>query len=731
MPSDDTRKRKACQSCTRAKAKCAPFEDRSDICYRCQRLNKPCVFEENFRKQGKRPRSRVQQLEQRVESLIDLLAPNGKTPASQTPASQPSARQPSARHLTASHLTASHSAAVRDGQNIVTTSSERISFSAGPITPAETPDTEVAHADPVAPYDPVNAGIIDEAHASSLLTDFRESFVFSFPFVVIPASTDVNTLRRGWPFLFHSIMAIMTYKTPDVQQTIAEEFKSQIASRIIMGSHKSLEILQGLLVYGAWYHFFYRPAKQQLAIILQLCVAMIQDLGLSKDLHDKKRITDLNEDQSGTYTTAQKSADSKRAFLGSYCLTTAFAQAWRKRSTMRRTRYMAQCCESLVAQLEYPSDALISPMVQLSDLTCRVNEYFSYDDIDNAEVSGEMMLDMATGNFASELERIKDAVPICLKHNTTLNLGFYLLDIWIHECSLHSPLWNAQADNSSILHSAIRIRILYRSLGAIKAYVNTLLATPESSLHHLAFPSWSGWFYTTIVACKLVFLHENDEEGRTNLEAAHNELGKQLGNLRPHELGPDVPGEYTDTPMDTSRVPFWDPVSVEKEAGIEQLFESVVEKLRFTFPSEEEAWCTDSTLCHQDPLFRMTCLQQGLLHGFRKRMADHILRHSKPCINDAGTSDKSNASPHASNLSTSAFTPVQSDAYATVPDLMGAEQHSLPQQTHWNLFPFIETWHFNSANFGTLPEAPLPSQQNMNDDWLWDTMMADFTMPLI
>jgi hypothetical protein len=42
---------------------------------------------------------------------------------------------------------------------------------------------------------------------------------------------------------------------------------------------------------------------------------------------------------------------------------------------------------------------------------CRVSDYFSYNDIHDGDVKGQMMLDSATRNFCSEMERIKDAVP--------------------------------------------------------------------------------------------------------------------------------------------------------------------------------------------------------------------------------------------------------------------------------------------------------------------------------
>jgi hypothetical protein len=241
---------------------------------------------------------RVKQLEQRVESLIDLLAVNGQHNDDQASTGTP-----------ASVFTAS-----------VETDYPVASATTAYSTPEETSANQSKDYGQIPAYDPIEAEMITEDHASLLLKQFRESFILSFPFVVVPASANVNTMRRHQPFLFLAIMATMTFKTPIIQHALAEEFKSQIASRIIGYSHKSLEILMGLLIYAAWYHFFYRPKNQQLSVVIQLCVAMTQDLSLAKDQKDKARILDPKR---SPREAIERSSAEKRAFLGTYFVVAA------------------------------------------------------------------------------------------------------------------------------------------------------------------------------------------------------------------------------------------------------------------------------------------------------------------------------------------------------------------------------------------------------------------------
>jgi hypothetical protein len=46
----------------------------------------------------------------------------------------------------------------------------------------------------------------------------------------------------------------------------------------------------------------------------------------------------------------------------------------------------------------------------MSELLSRVNDHFSYPDIDGADVRGEIMLDMSTTSFLAELKHIKDSI---------------------------------------------------------------------------------------------------------------------------------------------------------------------------------------------------------------------------------------------------------------------------------------------------------------------------------
>jgi hypothetical protein len=168
--------------------------------------------------------SRVRQLEQRVESLIDLIAAKNTDALVKPPDNTGSAQ------VVTPDSTAPTDTVLHDSPREQLAQHWRLTaaFSA---------------------YDPVEAGVIDEQHAYRLVHDFKKYLVSAFPFVVV--DVDGPTLRQQEPFLFHAILTVTAMDTPSVQHMLSEELRHQIG-RMVEHSRKSLGTLQGLLVYAAW-----------------------------------------------------------------------------------------------------------------------------------------------------------------------------------------------------------------------------------------------------------------------------------------------------------------------------------------------------------------------------------------------------------------------------------------------------------------------------------------------
>jgi hypothetical protein len=126
---------------------------------------------------------------------------------------------------------------------------------------AETPTTSGLPVN-VAP-DIVDQGLVTLELAQLLLNRFRGDAAQHFPFVVVPSGVALGTLRRTAPSLFLAIVATMIFDNPLLQNQLGEEFRQQAFQKAMLGAEKSFDILQGLLIYTAWYCHFYRRDKQQ------------------------------------------------------------------------------------------------------------------------------------------------------------------------------------------------------------------------------------------------------------------------------------------------------------------------------------------------------------------------------------------------------------------------------------------------------------------------------------
>jgi hypothetical protein len=91
---------------------------------------------------------------------------------------------------------------------------------------------------------------LDEA--DSFLAYFQKEMSPYFPFVMIAAHLDARIIARKNPFLLLAILTIATGEQPDLQRSLDREFCKVLATKVMVNGERSLEILQGLLIYIAW-----------------------------------------------------------------------------------------------------------------------------------------------------------------------------------------------------------------------------------------------------------------------------------------------------------------------------------------------------------------------------------------------------------------------------------------------------------------------------------------------
>ncbi|KAE8406290.1 hypothetical protein BDV37DRAFT_280885 [Aspergillus pseudonomiae] len=153
--------------------------------------------------------------------------------------------------------------------------------------------------------------VLDQKKADQLLSKFRAKSSY-FPFVTLPG----NIASAQHRFLYLAVLTAASSDDMYLLRSLDNRFRSVLADRVVNAGEKSLDYLQGLLVYIAWYNLHLRPRSFQSYQYLQIAISMVEDLGL-----DDGNITHTEVDRSS----ALSGSEALNACLGCYYLSSVIA----------------------------------------------------------------------------------------------------------------------------------------------------------------------------------------------------------------------------------------------------------------------------------------------------------------------------------------------------------------------------------------------------------------------
>ena len=99
--------------------------------------------------------------------------------------------------------------------------------------------------------DAIDRNFLTFEQADALLESYRP-YPANFPFVVIMPHQSLEVLRRDNSFLLLAILAVSSIRDLKLQARLDAELRESLSQRVIINGEKSLDILQGLLVYLTW-----------------------------------------------------------------------------------------------------------------------------------------------------------------------------------------------------------------------------------------------------------------------------------------------------------------------------------------------------------------------------------------------------------------------------------------------------------------------------------------------
>jgi hypothetical protein len=122
------------------------------------------------------------------------------------------------------------------------------------------------------------------ASAEALLAAFRP-MLDRFPCIVLPDDATVPQLAASQPFVLLAILAVGSgSKTLQGHSLYDDEFRKVLGLKFVAGGERTLELLQGMLVYCAWYPFQLRPKNKQVFHYIRMAADLIHDLELDQEI---------------------------------------------------------------------------------------------------------------------------------------------------------------------------------------------------------------------------------------------------------------------------------------------------------------------------------------------------------------------------------------------------------------------------------------------------------------
>ncbi|RMY51439.1 hypothetical protein D0865_06346 [Hortaea werneckii] len=451
---------RACAHCRSQKVRCLPSDTNPNICQRCVRTGRPCTFTPlQKRKQRKRTDTRVAELEKEMRHMRQMLKDK------QDGASGPSSK--------ASTVNAQR----QQGQDNTFSASRRHDLHFGepsnPVAPATQPAVQTpqnalppraAALTERTDSDIVDRGILSMATARQLFETYRRDLFPHYPFIPIPESTVAEEMRETQPTLFLAIVAAAAAKEhSDLSASLDKEVLHQYATKVVVQSEKSLELVQALHISAIWYHPPSKFGQLKYYEYIHMAATMAMDIGIgtrpveqrnrfpgagrggagslhSPSIHPIEDIADPDlsmAPRSRVQNDNTAETTNRRAFLACYAICAAVSLALRRPNMLRANSYVRECADYLEQSKDsLPTDATLVVWSRLIMIAEEISVSFAYDDPGGIASIAELRTQLMHKDFQKRLVTWYDSVP-AKAMNPSLKMMYYTVRLYLHEIALH------------------------------------------------------------------------------------------------------------------------------------------------------------------------------------------------------------------------------------------------------------------------------------------------------
>ncbi|KAE9374192.1 hypothetical protein N431DRAFT_437675 [Stipitochalara longipes BDJ] len=485
---------KACNNCARAKAKCDAAS--GGKCARCIRLGKECAPQKAVRKR-KAPRIRrseqIAQLQETVNGLLSIVGSGQQLLPEQAAAFMPSP---------ASLASSSYS---RSAPSVDNGSTQFVHL---PVTHEPFQNTVVTVP---------SSSIIPESvpflkNSDVLLNIFRDRLAAYIPFIIIPSHLRAEDLHRDKPMVYMSIMLAASYADMTTQQELGKLILKYLATKAILEGKKSLDILEGLLIYIYWYQYLCH-INVQTNNLMGLLSAQLVDLGL-------KRVSAENEVHESFIQIARRvqahglpdccqgncgkplTRDEKRSYLGCYYLSSCLSASTSRLDCLRFPPYIKECCDDLTEAAEHPNDIQLAYLMRLQILVEKQRVGGLWQSVNASQHEAlRAPIGLLVRSYQLELQDFKASLPTGYLSSRLLSMNYYAAEIGLYEVG-----FKLVSTTGVVYHDGESLRlsdILYACFQATRSWFDSYLSIPIADSFTLSLIAFGQLFHSIGALYKL------------------------------------------------------------------------------------------------------------------------------------------------------------------------------------------------------------------------------------
>ena len=530
-------------------------DENEEACQRCVKAGRTCVFTPiQKRRQRKRTDTRVAELEREMKAMRSMLKDKQQAAQSDGPArkSTPQLKAPGVwfqeHSFEAPRREAfDEPAAVESGQAqpaIGQLQQDGQMRKAGPFLwpnkPVDRPPGDTK--------DVVDRGLISMATARQLYESYRKDLFPHYPMVYIPDSVTADEMRETKPMLFLAILAAAAGKeSPEVSAMLDKEVLHAYATKSVVHSEKSLELVQALLLSSVWYHPPNKFGQLKYYEYIHMAATMALDIGIGtrptsqRSRFGKRQVRNrgpntpsmhpledaMNPDLSMTPRSRDSSPDtgnveSRRTFLACFIICAAVSMSLRRPNMLRASSYIRESVDYIEQSRDaVPSDRTVVAWVKLIMIQDEIGTSFAYDDPGGIACITELRTQIMLKDFERRLTDWWTGTPE-VDVTGSLIITYYTTRLYLHEIALHvdhSPEdfkapyqmgiiepWAGDEIPSQILAGAI-----VECINCAHSLLNTFLSMSPESLRALPVFSFVRVSFAAFILAKLCLSAANPD----------------------------------------------------------------------------------------------------------------------------------------------------------------------------------------------------------------------------